>query len=68
MIALNKWIFIAFLPDKMPQQGELNLKDYFDYTLSEGALQPEWFLSSIEAGSEIAASKGEIIFQKFIVH
>jgi hypothetical protein len=27
-----------------------------------------WFLSSIEAGSEIASGKGEIIFRRFVVH
>jgi hypothetical protein len=64
----GKWIFIALLPDKLPTRGELNLNEYFDYALSEGALKPEWFLSSIEAGSEIASGKGEVIFKRFVVH
>jgi hypothetical protein len=64
----GKWVFIALLPDDLPARGELNLNEYFDYALSEGALKPEWFLSSIEAGSEIASGKGKIIFKRFVVH
>jgi hypothetical protein len=64
----GKWVFIALLSDQFPLKGELNLKDYFDYFLSEGALKPEWYLSSIEVGSEISSGKGEITFKKFIVH
>ena len=52
----------------LPARGELNLKEYFDYLLSEGDLKPEWFLSSIEAGSEIVSGKGEIVFRRFVVH
>lgn len=64
----GKWVFIALLPEGLSARGELNLKEYFDYLLSEGALKPEWFLSSIEAGSEIASGKGEIVFRRFVVH
>lgn len=64
----GKWVFIAMLPDDLPRRGELDLRAYFDYALSEGALKPEWLLSSIEAGSEIASGKGEILFKRFIVH
>lgn len=64
----GKWVFIALLPDDFPPRGELDLKEYFDYALSEGALKQEWFLSSIEVGSEIASGKGEIIFKRFVVH
>ena len=63
----GKWIFIALLPENLPGIGELNLNEYFDYALSEGALKPEWFLSSIEIGSEIASGKGEITFKRFDV-
>jgi hypothetical protein len=64
----GKWIFIALLPDDLPAKGELNLREYFDYALSEGALKPEWFLSSIEVGSEIASGQGEVTFKRFVVH
>ena len=64
----GKWVFIALLADKFPKKGELQLKEYFDYFLNEGALKPEWYLSSIEVGSEISSGKGEIAFKKFIVH
>ncbi len=64
----GKWAFIALLSDKFPSKGELNLNEYFDYFLSEGALKPEWYLSSIELGSEISSGKGEVIFKRFIVH
>ena len=64
----GKWVFIALLPDNFPSKGKLNLKDYFDYFLSEGILKSEWYLSSIEIGSEISSGKGEITFKKFIVH
>jgi len=63
----GKWIFIALLPHDFPNKGELNLNEYFNYALSQGALKPEWFLSSIEIGSEIATGKGEIIFKRFVV-
>jgi hypothetical protein len=63
----GKWVFIALLPDQFPLKGDLNLKDYFDYFISEGALKPEWYLSSIEVGSEISSGKGEITFKRFIV-
>jgi len=46
----------------------LILPVYFDYGLARGALKPEWFRSSIEAGSEIASAKGEGIFKRFPVH
>lgn len=64
----EKWVFIALLPVELPARGELDLRTYLDYCLSEGALKPEWFLSSIEIGSEIASGKGEVIFKKFAVH
>jgi hypothetical protein len=64
----GKWVFIALMPDDFPLKGELNLHEYFDYALSEEALKPEWYLSSIEIGSEIASGKGEIIFKRFVVH
>jgi hypothetical protein len=64
----GKWVFIALLPENLPNRGELNLTEYFAYAVSEGALKPEWFLSSIEVGSEIASGKGEITFKLFNVH
>jgi hypothetical protein len=64
----GKWNFIALLPDNLPSKGEINFKDYFDYLLSEGVIKPEWYLSSIELGSEIASGKGKITFNKFEVH
>ena len=64
----GKWVFIALLPHEFPNKGELNLNEYFNYALSQGALKPEWFLSSIEIGSEIATGKGEIVFNRFVVH
>ncbi len=64
----GKWVYIALLPENLPSGGELNLNEYFDYALSEGALKPEWFLSSIEIGSEIASGTGEITFKRFIIH
>jgi hypothetical protein len=63
----GKWVFIALMSDNFPSKGELNLKEYFDYFLSQGALKPEWYLSSIEVGSEISSGKGEITFNKFKV-
>lgn len=64
----GKWVFIALLPDHFPSKGMLNLNEYFNYFISEGFLNREWFLSSIEVGSEIASGKGEITFRKFMVH
>jgi hypothetical protein len=63
----QKWVYIAILPKDLPPQGVLNLGAYFNYLLSTGALKPGWFLSSIEAGTEIASGKGEITFRKFVV-
>jgi hypothetical protein len=64
----GKWVFVALLAVELPTRGELNLREYFDYCLSEGVLKPEWFLSSIEVGSELASGKGEIVFRRFAVH
>jgi hypothetical protein len=64
----GKWVFIALLLHEFPNKGELDLNEYFNYALSKGALKPEWFLSSIEIGSEIATGKGKIIFNRFVVH
>ena len=64
----GKWIFIALLPEGLPNRGELNLTEYFAYLMADGTLKPEWFLSSIEAGSEIASGTGEAVFKRFIVH
>jgi hypothetical protein len=49
-------------------KGEINLKEYIDYFLSEGILRPEWYLSSIEIGSEIASGTGKITFKRFVVY
>jgi hypothetical protein len=62
------WIFIAMLPEEMPDSGDLHLEEYFRYLLREGVLKPEWFLSSIETGSEIASGNGRVTFGKFVVH
>ncbi len=64
----GKWTFIALLPDHFPRKGEINLKEYIDYFLSEGILRPEWYLSSIEIGSEIASGTGKITFKRFVVY
>lgn len=64
----GKWIFIALLSDRFPSKGELNLNEYFEYFLTKGILKPEWYLSSIEIGSEISSGKGEIIFKKFEIY
>jgi hypothetical protein len=64
----GKWNFIAVLSENFPLKGELNLNDYFDYFLAEGALRPEWYLSSIEIGSEICSGKGEITFKQFAIY
>jgi dihydrofolate reductase len=64
----GKWVYIALLPINLPGRGELNLNEYFNYALSMGALKPEWFLSSIEVGSEIASGKGEVVFKRFHVY
>ncbi len=64
----GKWNFVAVLPAGLPSKGRLDLSKYFNYFLSEKALHPDWFLSSIEIGSEIASGKGEIIFKQFKVN
>ena len=64
----GKWVFIALMADDFPSKGVLKLNEYFDYFLSIGILKPEWYLSSIEVGSEISSGKGKITFKKFIVH
>ena len=64
----GKWNFIALLPDNFPSKGIVNFNEYFDYLLSVGALKPDWFLSSIEIGSEISSGKGEVRFDHFIVN
>lgn len=64
----GKWIYIALLPDDLPARGELDLTEYFAWLLHDGALKPDWFLSSIEIGSEIANGSGEITFRRFVVH
>ncbi|MBN2009670.1 hypothetical protein JW960_10035 [candidate division KSB1 bacterium] len=61
------WIFIALLPEKLPHKGKIDLTEYFNFCLSTGALKPEWFVSSIEIGSEIASGKGEVQFKQFLV-
>ena len=64
----GKWIYIALLPDDLPARGELDLTEYFTYLRSIGELKPEWFLASIEIGSEIASGTGEVTFRRFVVH
>ncbi len=63
----QKWVYIAILPKDLPKKGEIHLKTWFDHLLSIGALKPDWFLSSIEVGTELASGKGEITFRKFVV-
>jgi len=64
----GKWIAIAMLAEKFPSSGIMDLTEYINYFLSQGALKPEWYLSSIEIGSEVSSGKGEARFKKFIVH
>ena len=64
----GKWAFIALLPDRFPSKGEINLNEFIDFFLSEGTLKPEWYLSSIEVGSEIASGEGKVTFKRFVVH
>jgi hypothetical protein len=64
----GKWVFIALLPNQFPRSGVLNLTAYFNFFLLAGILKPEWYLSSIEVGSEISSGKGEVNFNKFRVH
>ncbi|HUL54886.1 MAG TPA: hypothetical protein VLT83_15900 [Opitutaceae bacterium] len=63
----GRWVFIALLPENLPRRGELHLADYLAYLVRVGALEPEWFLASVEIGSEIASGSGEVTFRKFVV-
>jgi hypothetical protein len=63
----GKWVYIALMPDTFPSQGKLKLEEYFNYFISIGILKPDWFLSSIELGSEISSGRGNIVFKRFIV-
>ena len=64
----GKWNLIALLPDHFHSKGTINLHKYINFLVEAGALQPGWYLSSIEMGSEIASGKGEVVFKKFVVH
>jgi hypothetical protein len=63
----GKWVYIALMPDTFPSQGRIKLDEYFHYFISMGILRPDWFLSSIELGSEISSGRGNIVFKRFIV-
>ncbi|HVZ63969.1 MAG TPA: hypothetical protein VG936_05215 [Lacunisphaera sp.] len=63
----GQWVFIALLPENLPGRGELRLADYFDYLLKIGAVKAEWFVASVEIGSEIASGAGEVRFKRFVV-
>ncbi|SMC34675.1 GH12 family glycosyl hydrolase domain-containing protein [Moheibacter sediminis] len=63
----SKWIYIAFIRTDKRTTGKINLKELLDFLIQKNYISSDLYISSIEFGTEVLNSKGNIIINKYEV-
>lgn len=63
----SEWIYIAFIRHEKRTSGKVDLKELMDYLVKKNYISPGLYISSVEFGTEVLNSKGNIIVKKYEV-
>lgn len=63
----SEWIYIAFVRTEKRTSGNVDLKELIDYLVKKDYISPDLYISSVEFGTEVLNSKGNIIVKKYDV-
>lgn len=63
----SEWIYIAFIRNEKRTSGKVDLKEFMDYLINNNYISSDLYISSIEFGTEVLNSKGNIIVNKYEV-
>lgn len=63
----SEWTYIAFIRTEKRTSGKVNLKELMDHLVKKNYISPNLYISSIEFGTEVLNSKGNIIVKKYEV-
>lgn len=63
----TNWLYIAFIRKEKRTSGKVDLKELIDYLVHKKYISTDLYLSSIEFGTEVLNSKGNILVKKYEV-
>lgn len=63
----SEWVYIAFIRHEKRTTGKVYLKEFLDLLVQKKYISPELYISSVEFGTEVLNSKGNIIVNKYEV-
>lgn len=63
----SEWIYIAFIRNEKRTTGKVDLKELLDYLVQKNYISSDLYISSVEFGTEVLNSKGNIIVKKYNV-
>lgn len=63
----SEWIYIAFIRTEKRTSGKVDLKELMDYLVQKKYISADLYISSVEFGTEILNSKGNIIVKNYEV-
>lgn len=63
----SEWIYIAFIRHEKRTSGKVDLKELMDYLVQKNYIFADLYISSVEFGTEVLNSKGNIIVKKYEV-
>lgn len=61
----SQWIYIAFIRHDKRTSGKTDLKELLDHLVSKGYISRDLYISSVEFGTEVLNSKGNILVNKY---
>ncbi len=60
-----KWQYIAFIRAEERTEGVIPVQELLKYLVKEGYIQNDYYISSIEFGTELSNAEGSIYFTKY---
>lgn len=63
----TNWNYIAFIRKDKRTSGTVDIKEILEILMRKNYISPDLYLSSIEFGTEILNSKGNILVKKYQV-
>lgn len=63
----SEWVYIAFIRTEKRTSGKVDLKELLDFLIQKKYISSDLYISSIEFGTEVLNSKGNIIVKKYNV-
>lgn len=63
----SEWVYIAFIRTEKRTSGNVDLKELLDFLVQKNYISSDLYISSVEFGTEVLNSKGNIIIKKYNV-